>query len=159
VSHTYIGEQKLIRREDCANELEYACFETHGLSLVRYHCHVTGFYRGPVHSRCNLQHQLPAFCPVVIHNISGFDTHLFIKELKGKIRCIPTTDKKYISFTREVAVDQTIDETGEMVTIMRNLRFIDNCKFFSASLDSLLKNLKRILISAASIRENNCNYS
>jgi hypothetical protein len=74
-THCYVCEQKLIRREDCANELDYACFETHGLNPVRDHCHVTGFYRGPAHSRCNLQHQLPDFYLVVIHNLSGFDTH------------------------------------------------------------------------------------
>jgi hypothetical protein len=141
-THCYICEQKLIRREDCANELDYACFETHGLNSVRDHCHVTDFYRGPAHSRRNLQHQLPDFYSVAIHNLSCFDTHLFIKELKGKIKCIPTTDEKYVSFTREVAVDQTIDKTCKKVTIIRNLRFIDSYKFMPASLDSLLKNLK-----------------
>jgi hypothetical protein len=101
-----------------------------------------GFYRGPAHSRCYLQHRLPDFYPFVIPILSGFYTHLFIKDLKGKIKCIPTTDEKSISFTREVAVDQTIDKTGKKATIMRNLRFIDSYKFMPASLESLLKNLK-----------------
>jgi hypothetical protein len=47
--------------------------------------------------------------------LSGFDTHLFIKELKGKIKCIPSTDEKYISFTREVVVGEYIDKTGKKV--------------------------------------------
>jgi hypothetical protein len=115
-THCYICEQKLIRREDCANDLDYTCFETHGLNPVRDHCHITGKYRGAAHSKCNLQHQVPDFYPVVIHNLAGFDAHLFIKELKGKIKCIPTTDEKYISFTREVAVDQTIDKTGKKIS-------------------------------------------
>jgi hypothetical protein len=91
---------------------------------------------------CNLQCQAPDFYPVIIHNLSGFDAHLFIKELKGKIRCIPTTDEKYISFTREVVVDEYTDKTGKKVAIMRNLRFIDSYRFMPASLSSLLKNLK-----------------
>jgi hypothetical protein len=65
-----------------------------------------------------------------------------VKELKGKIKCIPTTDEKYISFTQRVAIDQTIDKTGKKVTIMQNLRFIDSYTFMPASLDSLFKNLK-----------------
>jgi hypothetical protein len=141
-THCYICEQKLIRREDCANELDYTCFDTQGLNPVRYHCRVTSVYRGAAHSKCNLQHQVPDFYSVVIYNLSGFDAHLFIKELKGKIKCIPTTDEKCISFTREVEVDQIIDETGKKITNMRNLRLIDSYKFMPTSLDSLLKNLK-----------------
>jgi hypothetical protein len=80
-TYCYICEQKLIRREACANALDYACFETHALNPVRDHCRVTGFYREPTHSRCSLQHQLPDFYPVVIHNLSSFDTY-FVGLLK-----------------------------------------------------------------------------
>jgi hypothetical protein len=104
-THCYICEQRLIRREDCENDLDYTCFKTHGLNPVQDHCHISGMYRGAAHSKCNLQHQVPDFYPVIIHNLSGFNAHLFIKELKGRIKCMPTTDEKYISFTREVEVD------------------------------------------------------
>jgi hypothetical protein len=62
-THCYICEQKLIRREDCVNELDFACFEMHGLNPVRDHCHVTGFYLELAPFQCNLQHQhqLPDF--------------------------------------------------------------------------------------------------
>ena len=48
---------------------------------VRDHCHYTGCYRGPAHSLCNLRYRIPSYIPVIFHNLSGYDTHLFIKEL------------------------------------------------------------------------------
>ena len=48
---------------------------------VRDHCHYTGLYRGPAHSLCNLRDKIPSYIPVVFHNLSGYDAHLFIREL------------------------------------------------------------------------------
>ena len=48
---------------------------------VRDHCHYTGLYRGPVHSLCNLRYKIPSYIPVVFHNLSGYNAHLFIREL------------------------------------------------------------------------------
>ena len=48
---------------------------------VRDHCHYTGLYRGPAHSLCNLRYKIPSYIPVVFHNLSGYDAHLFIREL------------------------------------------------------------------------------
>ena len=48
---------------------------------VRYHCHYAGEYRGPAHNLCNLRYKVPSYIPVVFHNLSGYDAHLFIKEL------------------------------------------------------------------------------
>ena len=47
---------------------------------VRDHCHYTGRYRGAAHNSCNLKYRKPNFIPVVIHNLSGYDSHLFIKK-------------------------------------------------------------------------------
>ena len=52
---------------------------------VRDHCHITGKYRGAAHACCNLNYQLPSFYPVILHNLSGYDAHLFIKTLGGNI--------------------------------------------------------------------------
>ena len=48
---------------------------------VRDHCHYTGRYRGPAHLLCNLRYRIPSYIPVIFHNLSGYDAHLFIKEL------------------------------------------------------------------------------
>ena len=74
---------------------------------VRDHCHFTGRYRGAAHSLCNLNYKKPNFIPVVFHNLSGYDSHLFIKNLgftEGDIDCIPNNEEKYISFSKEIEV-------------------------------------------------------
>ena len=55
---------------------------------VRDHCHLTGKFRGAAHNKCNLKFKIPKFYPVIFHNLSGYDSHLFIKNLgksEGKI--------------------------------------------------------------------------
>ena len=77
-----------------------------GKKKVRDHCHFTGFYRGAAHNKCNLQFKKPAFTPVIFHNLSGHNTHLFVKNLgktDGDIKCIPNNE--YISFSKEIVVD------------------------------------------------------
>ena len=46
----------------------------------RDHCHFTGRYRGAACNSCNLKYRKPNFTPVVFHNLSGYDSHLFIKK-------------------------------------------------------------------------------
>ena len=63
---------------------------------VRAHCHFTGRYRGAAHNSCNLKYRKPNFTPVVFHNLSGYDSHLFIKNLgfkAGNIDCIPNNEQ------------------------------------------------------------------
>ena len=77
----------------------WICHGELGLDRVRDHCHLTGIYRGAAHNKCNLQYRKPKFIPVVFHNLSGYDSHLFIKNLgvtEGNINCIPNNEEKYI---------------------------------------------------------------
>ena len=110
---------------------------------VRDHCHLTGRYRGAAHNICNLAYKLPKFYTVIFHNLSGYDTHLFIKDLAetpGKIDCIAKTEEKYISFTKTIVVD-TFSKEGKEVEVKREIRFLDSLKFMASSLAKLAGNL------------------
>lgn len=99
--------------------------------LVRDHDHLTGKFRGAAHNSCNINFKKPHFLPIFIHNLSGYDTHLFIKMFglnNETIDVIPNNEERYISYT--VHLKGSIE-----------LRFLDSLKFMSSSLDSLTKNL------------------
>ena len=113
---------------------------------VRDHCHYTGLYRGPVHSLCKLRYKIPSYIPVVFHNLSGHDAHLFVRELCGHtsdMEVITKNKEDHISFSIKVPVDSYIDKNGEEKDKLIGIRFIDSFKFMSCSLDSLTKNLVR----------------
>lgn len=60
-------------------------------------------YIAPVCNNCNLQLKLPDFVPVILHNLAGYDTHLFIKSLnydERQIDLLPNSEEKYISSTK-----------------------------------------------------------
>ena len=136
---TSIPEKEMIfnvqEREQYEKETEcWICNEEFDENdKVRDHCHFTGRYRGAAHNSCNLNYKKPNFTSVVFHNLSGYDSHLFIKNLgfsEGNINCIPNNEKKYISFTKRI-------QTGHQI------RFIDSLKFVPTSLDSLVNNLPK----------------
>ena len=98
---------------------------------VHDHCHLTGIYRGPAHSKCNINvtQKQSNFIPFIFHNFSNYDCHMFFKKLvdkkndKVKFDIIPKTNEEYISVTYGC------------------IRFIDSYRFLSSGLDSLVKNL------------------
>ena len=53
---------------------------------VRDHCHLTGKYRGPAHSKCNINitQDQSNFIPFIFHNFSNYDCHMFFKKLVDK---------------------------------------------------------------------------
>ena len=67
-----------------------------GKDRVRDHCYLSGKFRGSAHEVCNLKDKVPKFFPVVFHNLSGYDSHVFIKTLEnseGDISCIPHNEE------------------------------------------------------------------
>ena len=98
---------------------------------VRDHCHLTGKYRGPAHSKCNINvtQKQSIFIPFFFHYFSNYDCHMFCKRLVNKkkdkvdFEIIPKTNKEYISVTYGC------------------IRFIDSYRFLSSGLDSLVKTL------------------
>ena len=54
-----------------------------GKDRVRDHCYLSGKFRGAAHEICNLRYKVPKFFSVVFHNLSGYDSHLFMKTLRN----------------------------------------------------------------------------
>ena len=81
----------------------YYCNEVLGSDRVRDHDHLTGKFRGAAHNFCNQQAWKPNFVPVFFHNLSGYDAHLFIKELAQRsnqeVKLLAKTSEEYISFS------------------------------------------------------------
>ena len=121
---------------------------------VKDHCHYTGRYQGAAHNECNLKYRKPNFTPMIFHNLSGYDSHLFIKNLgfsEGDIDCIPNNEEKYISFSKKIEVKRYTkkvkNEEGEPaekeIKVYHTIRFIDSFKFMSTSLEKLVDNLPK----------------
>ena len=68
---------------------------------VTDHCHVTGKFRGAAHRNCNVNFQLTKKVSAIVHNLSGYDSHLIFNELDKfdvKIKVIPNGLEKYMAF-------------------------------------------------------------
>ena len=90
----------------------HICNEELGKDKVRDHCHLSGKFRGDAHEVCNIKYKVPRFIPVVFHNLSGYDSHLFIKTLgnsKGDISCIPNNEEiEFLSRNRSSLINLLI---------------------------------------------------
>ena len=99
-----IEEKEMIFTEEDRKQFNKAsdcwiCGEELGNDRVRDHCHFTGRYRGPAHNSCNLKYRKSKSISVFFHNLSGYDSHLFIKKLgspENKISTVYQTMKKNI---------------------------------------------------------------
>ena len=144
------GEKEAIDFNNATNC--WICKRELGSDKFRDHCHLTGRYRGAAHNRCNLKYRRLTFTPVVIHNLTNYDAHLFVKRLgysEGDISCIANNEEKYISFSKQIPVStykkSAINEEGDIYyvdkSISHTIRFIDSFRFMSTSLSKLVNNL------------------
>ena len=66
-----------------------------------------------------------------------------MSRLPGELNCIPSTEEKYISFSKKIKVDEYKSRrTGETVSLYFEIRFIDSMKFLQTSLAKLVENLQ-----------------
>ena len=136
-------EKQFYKASDC-----WICGEALGKDRVKDHCHYTGRYRGPAHNICNLKYSKPNSISVFFHNLSGYDSHLFIKKLgspnkKENIDCIPNNEEKYISFTKTIITGEYTNKKGEVKDKTFKIVFKDSLKFMSSSLGALVNNLPK----------------
>ena len=85
--------------------------------------------------------------PVYFHNLTGYDSHLFVKRLadtKGKVDCIPHNEEKYITLNKDMVVD-TIEKDDKEVNIYSRLRFVDTMNFMGTSLEKLVNNMEKLM--------------
>ena len=148
-----IKEKKMVFTKEDKKQFNMAsdcwiCGEELGNDRVRDHCHYTGCYRGAAHNSCNLKYRKPESVPVFFHNLTGYDSHLFIKKLgssnkKETIECIPNNEEKYITFTKTIITGQYTNKKGESKNKTFNIVFKDSLKFMSSSLGALVNNLPK----------------
>jgi hypothetical protein len=97
---------------------------------TRDHDHITGKYRQPLCNKCNLKNRKKMVLPIVFHNLSNYDAHHLVRKLdsvKGDINVIPSTEEKYISFTKKI--------------YNIHCRFLDSYRFMSDNLSKLAEYL------------------
>ena len=148
-----IEEKEIIFTEEDRKQFNKAsncwiCGEYLGNDRVRDHCHYTGRYRGPAHNSCNLKYRKPKSISVFFHNLSGYDSHLFIKKLgspdkKENIDCIPNNEEKYITFSKTIKTGYYTNKKGEVKDKTFKIVFKDSLKFMSSSLEALVNNLPK----------------
>ena len=82
---------------------------------------------------------------MIFHNLQGYDAHLFIKQLakiSGDLTSIPSTEEKYITFSKYITVDQYYSKNKRKFLPKKfEIRFIDSFKFLQTSLANLVSNL------------------
>ena len=123
----------------------HICNEELSEDRVRDHCHLSGKFRRAAHEVCNLKYKVSKFFPVVFHNLSGYDNHLFVRTLgdsEGDISCILNNEENYISITKQVIVDKFVNNDEKEVSVQRELRLIGSLRFMAISIDKLSSNLK-----------------
>lgn len=109
--------------------------DTKNWKKVRDHCHVTGAYRGPAHSLCNLKLKLDPKgwkLPVFFHNGRSYDNHFIMQAIEDqwkRVDCIAHTMEKYMTFR------------------LNNLVFLDSFQHMPSALSKLADSLTEFPIT------------
>ena len=137
-----------------------------------HHCHFTGKYLATVCGDCNNKMKNKKLLPVLAHNLRGFDSKLFIKDIAKdpdvQLSVIPLSSEKFISFDMKIkfptgkdvqkkkwnkeqqkyVTQYEMNEEGIEVPIMVpgyatiTCRFLDSFAFMASSLEALIENNK-----------------
>ena len=91
---------------------------------------VTSNYLGPAHNGCNLKRGKDGHLPILFHNFSGFDIHLFFKDL-----CNDAKNLDQVNVLRRSGENYTHVST-------RKFRFVDSIKHLPGSLSGMAQNLE-----------------
>ena len=96
---------------------------------VRDHCHYTGLYRGAAHNDCNLKNKILGHISIVFYNLSGYDAHLFIKELgrrfnKNNFGVIAENRENYISFNVKINVKLAGLSNENNIDLCKNIQLL-----------------------------------
>ena len=98
------------------------------------------------HSKCSLRAGNTIFLSVFFHNLSRYDAHHILKELKLKVSeevsAIAKTDETFISLSVNMPVGSYTKKSGKTVKLFQSMRFLDSYQFVSQSLDNLAETLK-----------------
>ncbi|HYS61174.1 MAG TPA: hypothetical protein VEM27_11320, partial [Gemmatimonadales bacterium] len=119
--------------------------------IVIHHDHSNNKVEGYAHNKCNLRVRCPTYLPVFLHNMSNYDGHLILKGYDkndvGDLQVIPSTEEKYISFSK--CVTRKLNNVEQKKKKKKNkklktkrrfwLRFVDSYRFLSSSLRNLVE--------------------
>jgi hypothetical protein len=115
---------------------------------VAHHNHITGDFISSLCNECNLKFQYKPFLPVYLHNLKGYDAHLFINALYKygstgyDVSCIPNNEERYISFSKVIKVDDYYcKKEKKKKDITFEIRFLDTIAFMNSSIETLVENL------------------
>ena len=138
------------KHDDINNCQECNCSFTDSNKKVLHHNHISGKYISTLCNECNLKFQYKPFIPVYLHNLKGYDSHLFIKSLykygqtNVDLSCIPNNEEKYISFSKMIKVDEFKSKKDNKIhSVLFEIRFLDTIAFMNSSIESLVDNLKK----------------
>ena len=161
-SDIIMSESEIKAHEECEKCLNCShVFEAENKKIykIRHHDHITGKFISTLCNKCNLKYQYKTFLPVYLHNLKGYDSHLFVKALNKygqtdcEISCIPNNEERYISFTKKVKVGTYINKDGEEKPVSFEIRFLDTIAFMNSSIESLVDNLAKGKNDIKSLRE------